>query len=79
MLEETVARTLAEGLANDLTEAFHTHRKQQQSPDIDQLREYVVVDSGEYFSIQYRNGFNSGLPTTHCKMNKQTGELLYNA
>ena len=78
MLEETVARTLAEGLANDLTEAFHAERKTWLSPDIDQLRKYVVVDSGEYFSIQYRNGFNSGLPTTHCKMNKQTGELLYN-
>ncbi len=79
MLEETVARTLAEGLANDLTEAFHAHRKLQQTSDIDQHRKYVVVDGGEYFSIQYRNGFNSGLPTIHCKMNKQTGELLYNA
>ena len=76
MLQPEVALKLAEGLANDLTEAFHIERKKSLSPGIDQLREYYVVDNGEYLDIRYRNGFNSGLPTTHCKMNKLTGQLL---
>mgnify|MGYP000920116186 CR=1 FL=1 len=76
MLKSEVALRLAEGIALDLTEAFHAERRTKLSPDIDQLRRYYVVENGDYYDIRYRNGYNSGLPTTHCRMDKKTGQLL---
>ena len=79
MLEENVALLLAEKLAADLTTEYHTHRETLSCPDVDQLREYTVKDSGDYFSIVYRNGFDSGKPSIHSRMDKKTGTIYVGA
>ena len=75
MLEETVALVLAQKLAQDLTTAYHEQRFLKSTADVDQLREYTVRDSGEYFSIVYRNGFDAGKPSIHSRMDKKTGTI----
>ena len=75
MLEESVALHLATELAAALTTAYHDKRVTLSCSDVDQLREYTVKDSGDYFSIVYRNGFDAGKPSIHSRMDKKTGTI----
>lgn len=75
MLEESVALLLAEKLAADLTTEYHSQRVKLSCPDVDQLREYTVRDSGDYFAIVYRNGMDAGKPSIHSRMDKKTGTI----
>ncbi len=75
MLEESVALLLAQQLAEALTKTYHDQRVTLPCADVDQLREYTVRDSGEYFSIVFRNGFDAGKPSIHSRMDKKTGTI----
>ena len=79
MLEESVALLLAQQLAEALTKTYHDQRVTLPCADVDQLREYTVRDSGDYFSIVFRNGFDAGKPSIHSRMDKKTGTIYSGA
>ena len=44
---------------------------------IDQLRKYTVHERDDDYVITYKNGFDSGMPMMHARVNKETGEVTY--
>lgn len=73
------AKYIAEGIAQDAYMNYHRARLQLEFglEKIDQLRKYIVIDRGEDYIIQYRNGFDAGMPMIHARVNKETGEVTY--
>ena len=73
------SKLIAEGVAHDAYMNYHRARLQLElgMETIDQLRKYNVIDRGEEYIIQYRNGFDSGKPMIHARVNKETGEVTY--
>lgn len=68
---------IAEGIAYDAYMGYH--RARLALPEglemVDQLRQYLVVDRGEVYAIVYRNGFNSGMPSVHATVHKETKQV----
>lgn len=74
------AHQIAEGIAYDAYMAYHRARLQltEGLEMVDQLRQYTVIDKGEFYAIVYRNGFNSGMPSVHATVNKETKAVCLN-
>ena len=68
------AKFVAEKVAHDAYMCYHRERLQLTDGQdaIDQLREYKVLDRGEEYVIQYRDGFDAGMPKIYATVNKKT-------
>ena len=73
------SKHIAEGVAFDAYMNYHRARLQLEFglEKIDQLRKYNVIDRGEEYVIQYRDGVDAGMPKIHARVNKETGSVSY--
>ena len=73
------SKLIAEGVAQDAYMNYHRARLQLEFglEKIDQLRKYIVIDRGEDYVIQYRDGVDAGMPKIHARVNKETGRVTY--
>ena len=71
------AKFVAEKVAHDAYMCYHRERLQLSEglETIDQSRKYTVLDRGGEYVVEYRDGFNSGMPKIYATVNKKTYEI----
>ena len=73
------AKLIAEGVAYDAYMTYHRNRLQLSEglETVDQSRKFIVLEQGDNYVIEYRDGFNSGMPKILARVNKETGYVKY--